>query len=108
MQGSVGSGSVQQLASKSVAHADVSSWDHVLQPAEVRCKDGGEYEGKTLYDIVICLQFHFEKSGLFWKLIDDAEFQSLKWTLDNLMKSRCSSRLGSLGSAKPISFEEET
>ncbi len=68
--------------------------------AEVRRKDGGEYEGRTLYDIVICLQFHFEKAGLFWKLIDNKEFQNLK--------SRCSSRLGTVGSAKPISFEEET
>ncbi len=76
--------------------------------AEFRHRDGGEYEGRTLYDVIICLQFHFEKADIFWRLIDDPEFQSLKWTLDNLMKSRCSSRLGTVGSSKPISFADET
>ncbi len=61
--------------------------------SEIRHKDGAEYEAQTLYDIVICLQFHFESSGVFWKLIDDPEFNSLKWTLDNLMKARCAEKL---------------
>ncbi len=74
---------------------------------EIRCKDGGEYEGRTLYDIIICLQFHFERAGIFWKFIDDSEFQNLKWTLDNLMKEHCTGKLGTKTRASPISFEEE-
>ncbi len=47
---------------------------------EVRRKDRQEYPGKTLYDLVLCLQFHLEKKGMFWKLIDDEEFVQLKFT----------------------------
>ncbi len=74
---------------------------------EIRRKDSVEYEARTLYDIVICLQFHFESTGLFWKLIDDPEFTNLKWTLDNLMKARCTEKLGTTSKAHPISFEDE-
>ena len=74
---------------------------------EVRRKDGNEYPGKTLYDLILCLQFYLEKRGLFWKLIDDQEMVRLKFTLDNLMKKHCAERLGSTMSAQPITFEHE-
>ncbi len=75
--------------------------------SEVCCRDGGEYEACTLYDIIICLQFHFERASLFWHLIDDLEFTKLKWTLDNMMKAWCSEKLGTVAKAKPISFEDK-
>lgn len=74
---------------------------------EIGRKDGGKYEGRALYDIVICIQFHFKRAGIFWKLIDDSEVMNLKWTLDNLMKACCSAKLGTTSKASPISFDEE-
>ncbi len=74
---------------------------------EFRQKDGQEYPGKTLYDLVLCIQFHLEKKGKFWKLIDDQEMVRLKFTLDNLMKDQCAQRLGSSLSSDPISFDQE-
>ena len=74
---------------------------------EVQRKDNKEYPGKTLYDLVLCVQFYLEQKGIFWKLIDDQEFVRLKFTLDNLMKKRCAERLGGTMSSDPISFEQE-
>ncbi len=74
---------------------------------EVRRKDSQEYPGKTLYDLVLCVQFYLEQKGIFWKLIDDQEFVRLKFTLDNLMKKRCAERLGGTLSSDPITFEQE-
>ena len=74
---------------------------------EVRRKDGKEYPGKTLYDLVLCVQFYLEQKGIFWKLIDGEEFMRLKFTLDNLMKKRCAERLGGTMSSDPISFGQE-
>ncbi len=74
---------------------------------EVRRKDGKEYPGRTLYDLVLCIQFHLEKRGKFLKLFDDPDFTRLKFTVDNLMKSCCSERLGSMMVSQPISFEQE-
>ena len=54
--------------------------------SEIKKVDGGEYPGKTLYDILICLQFHLETIGLGWKLLNDKTFKDVKFTLDNLMK----------------------
>lgn len=53
---------------------------------EVRRKDGLEFPGKTLYNLVLCVQFYLEKKGIFWKLVDDPDFVRLKFTIDNLMK----------------------
>ena len=61
---------------------------------EIKKLDGSEYPGKTLYDIVICVQFHLEKMGLQWKLLVQEEFSDLKYTLDNLMKKRVSEGVG--------------
>ncbi len=74
---------------------------------EVKRKDGKEYEGKTLYDMVVCMQMHLEKQGRFLKLIDGDDFKKVKLTLDNLMKARTSARLASVGSAEPISVDLE-
>ena len=61
---------------------------------EVKKVDGSDYPPKTLYDIVICVQFWLETQGLAWKLLNDVAFQELKFTLDNLMKLHTAAGLG--------------
>ena len=74
---------------------------------EVRRKDRADFPGRTLYDLVLCIQFYLEKRGTFWRLIEDDDFKRLKFTVDNLMKSRAAARLGVRSSASPISFDQE-
>ncbi len=54
--------------------------------AEIRRKDGKEFPGKTLHEIIICMQFYLQKVGVEWKLLDDPAFVKLRHTLDNVMK----------------------
>ncbi len=74
---------------------------------EVRHQDGQEYPGKTLYDLVLCIQFHLEKQGVFWKLVDDADFVHVKFCLDNLIKARESACISGTGSVSAISDDQE-
>ena len=53
---------------------------------EVRKLDGSDFPAKTLYQIVVYLQFHLEGFGLTWKLLDDTKFTEVRYTLDNVMK----------------------
>ncbi len=57
---------------------------------EVRCQDGKEFPSKSLYELVVLIQFYLECRGVFWKLIDGPDFKRVKFTLDNLMKKRAS------------------
>ena len=50
--------------------------------------DRSEFPSKTLYDIVICLQFHLETLGFTYKLLNDAVFAKIRFSLDNLMKKK--------------------
>ena len=61
---------------------------------EIKKLDGTEYPGKTLYDIVICLQFHLECLGFSFKLINGDQFRDVKCTLDNTMKQQVASGIG--------------
>ena len=61
---------------------------------EVKKVDGSEYPGKTLYDIVICVQFHLETLGFAWKLLNEEGFKDVRFTLDNAMKIRTSQGIG--------------
>ena len=63
---------------------------------EVKKVDGSDYPGKTLYEIVICVQFHLESIGIAWKLLNDETFKDLKYTLDNIMKQRASEGIGNV------------
>ncbi len=74
---------------------------------EVKHKDGAEFAGKGLYNLVVMLQFYLEKHGFMWKLIEDEDFSTVKFTLDNLMKSRCADRVSVTNSVKPIGYSEE-
>ena len=40
-----------------------------------------------MYDIVICLQFWLETEGLNWKLLNDEDFQQVRFTLDNVIRN---------------------
>ena len=76
--------------------------------SEVKKVDGSDFPPKTLYDIVICVQFWLETQGLAWKLLTDEVFTELKYTLDNLMKARTSAGLGnSVKKAEIVSFQDE-
>ena len=61
---------------------------------EVKKINGTEFPGKTLYDLVICLQFHLETHGFSWKLLSHDEFKDIRFTLDNLMKEQCAQGIG--------------
>ena len=41
---------------------------------EVKKLDGTDFPGRTLYDIVICIQFHLESIGFAWKLLNQDGF----------------------------------
>ncbi len=74
---------------------------------EVKRKDGSEFPGKGLYNLLIMIQFNLEKRGFLWKLVDDPEFSRVKFTLDNLMKVRCSDRVSVSSPVNAIGFSEE-
>ena len=61
---------------------------------EVKKLDGSDFPGKTLYDIVIFIQFHLESIGFAWKLLNQDTFKDVRFTLDNLMKLRTSQGIG--------------
>ena len=61
---------------------------------EVKKIDGHEFPGKTLYHLVVCIQFHLECLRFAFKIINDLAFKDLKVTLDNTMKARVSQGIG--------------
>ena len=61
---------------------------------EIRKLDGSDYPPKTLYQIVLCVQFHLETLGFSWKIIDDDMFKEIRFTLDNVMKMRTVAGVG--------------
>ena len=70
--------------------------------------NGEDYPAKTLYEIVICLQFHLETLGYTYKLLVDDCFKDIKYTLDNLMKIHTEQGIGcSKKSAEVFSFLDE-
>ena len=75
---------------------------------EVKKVDGGDFPARTLYDIIICLQFWFETQGLTWKLLGDEEFTNLRFTVDNLMKDRTAHGVGgNVRKAEVLTFTDE-
>ncbi len=75
---------------------------------EIRRKDGKQFPGKSLYEILMCIQFFLEKRGLFWKLLDDDEFVKVKFCLDNIMKKRAQELCApEVRSSTPISYSDE-
>ena len=61
---------------------------------EIKKVNGNPYPGKTLYDIVTCVQFHLENLGFCYKLLNEDGFREIKWSLDNVMKLHTSEGVG--------------
>ena len=75
---------------------------------EVKKVNGEDFPGKTLYDIIVCIQFHLECLGYSYKLINEALFRDLKFTLDNTMKERTARGIGiSVRKAAVLSATDE-
>ena len=75
---------------------------------EVKKVDGSEFPSRTLYDIVICLQFWLETQGFAWKLLNEDEFQDLRFTLHNVMKERVENGIGCrVRKAEVLTFTDE-
>ena len=75
---------------------------------EIKKLDGLDYPGKTLYHLVVCIQFHLECQGFAFKLINDAAFKDLKYTLDNTMKAHTAQGIGnSVKQAEVLSAMDE-
>ena len=73
----------------------------------MRCQDGKEFPGKSLYELVVLIEFYLEWRGVLWKLIDGPEFKRVKFTLDNLMKKRASEPGFERQGAEAIPVESE-
>ena len=70
---------------------------------EIRKLDDIDFPAKTL-----CVQFHLEKNGIMWRLLDDEQFTELKFTLDNVMRQCTSTGIGiSVKKADIISKTDE-
>ena len=59
-----------------------------------KVREDGEYPAKTLYEIVLCIQFHLETLGFAYKIISDDKFKDVKFVLDNTMKDRTARGIG--------------
>ena len=75
---------------------------------EIKKVNGDDFPGKTLYDIIVCIQFHLECIGFSFRLINDEAFHDLKFTLDNTMKARVEAGIGlSVKQAEVLSSTDE-
>ena len=75
---------------------------------EIKKVDGSNFPGKTLYDIVVYVQFQLECLGLNWKILNQQLFGDVRFTLDNLMKQRTAQGIGvSVKKAQILSHTDE-
>ena len=75
---------------------------------EFKKLDGSDFPGKTLYSMIICIQFHLETKGYSWRLLSNDVFKDVKFTLDNMMKLRTSQGISvSVKCAQVLSFSDE-
>ena len=75
---------------------------------EVKKVDGSDFPAKSLYDIVICMQFHLECLGFAFHIVNDPYFSDLKYTLDNTMKECVQCGIGlCLRQAEVLSVTDE-
>ena len=75
---------------------------------EIKRVDNRDFPPNSLREIVIMIQMHLHQKGLYWKLLDEKEFQGLRNILDNTMKERTAQGLGVRRSCDIISIEDET
>ena len=65
-------------------------------PEVTKVKDGSDYPGKTLYEMVTSIQKYLNQNNAFWKLLDHNEFCDVCTILDNVMKERASINIGTV------------
>ena len=63
-------------------------------PEVTKVNEGGEYPGKTLYEMIIAIQKYLTENQINWKLIDGPEFINVKTVLDNIMCERAEANIG--------------
>ena len=63
-------------------------------PEVTKVNEGGEYPGKTLYEMIIGIQKYLTENQIHWKLIDGPEFVNVRTVLDNTMRERAQSNIG--------------
>ena len=74
---------------------------------EVKKLDGSDYPPNTIRELVVMIQMFMHENGIFWKLLDNAAFLSLRNVVDNTMKQRHSEGLGVRRSSDIISLDNE-
>ena len=74
---------------------------------EVKKINGNDYPPNTPRELVIMVQMYLHQNGVFWKLLDDSMFASLRNVLDNTMKERHKAGLGVRRSSEIITLETE-
>ncbi|XP_022095871.1 zinc finger MYM-type protein 2-like [Acanthaster planci] len=75
---------------------------------EVKKKNGKDYPGETLLELVICVQLYFELKGKSYKFLSDPDFLQLRNTLDGLMKELAKAGFGICHKrAKEITVKED-
>ena len=63
-------------------------------PSVTKVKDGSDYPGKTLYEMVTSIQKFLHQNNVPWKIIDGPEFLDIKTVLDNVMKEHALQNIG--------------
>ena len=74
-------------------------------PEVTKLKDGSDYPGKTLYEMITSIQKYLNQNNIPWKLIDDPDFIDVRTVLDNVMKERAQKNIGSV--RKQASFIDQ-
>ena len=94
-----------------ISKLDKNAFIHALCnfiPEVTKVKDGSDYPGKTLYEMVTSIQKYLSQNNVFWKLIDDPEFREVRTVLDNVMKECAQRNIGTTKKqAKYIDFKVE-
>ncbi len=75
---------------------------------EIKRADGEDYPPNTVYSIIVMIQLFFEKKGKTWKLLDGKIFNSVRNTVDNIMKRRSMARIAQkVKRSEPISIDDK-
>ncbi|XP_070568245.1 zinc finger MYM-type protein 2-like [Ptychodera flava] len=62
--------------------------------SEIKKKDGNDYPGQSLYELVMIIQNHLSVMGKSCQFLNDPTFKQLKDTLDCIMKTRSAKGIG--------------
>ena len=74
---------------------------------EVKKLDGTEYPPNTVRELIIMIQMYLHENSIYWKLLDNSAFASLRNVVDNTMKERHGMGLGVHRSSDVISLSHE-